>query len=96
MPATRRRDWSKRSRGPAACRARVVRRRTLSRNQNNKTYMDKVTRYEWHGSGLILVLFCLLGITIPFAVVYFVTNLLSIETQVADGTKLSEFLDARK
>jgi hypothetical protein len=58
--------------------------------------MDKVTRYEWHGSGIILVLLCILGITIPFAVVYFMTNLLAIKTQVADGTKLSEFLQARK
>jgi hypothetical protein len=58
--------------------------------------MDKVTRYEWHGSGIILVLLCILGITIPFAVVYFITNLLRIETEVADGTKLSEFLQARK
>jgi hypothetical protein len=58
--------------------------------------MDKVTRYEWHGSGIILVLLCILGITIPFAVVYFITNLLRIETEVADGTKLSEFLQARQ
>jgi hypothetical protein len=58
--------------------------------------MDKVTRYEWHGSEIILILLCILGITIPFAVVYFMTNLLRIETQVADGTKLSEFLQARK
>lgn len=58
--------------------------------------MDKVTRYEWHGSGIILLLLCILGITIPFAVVYFITNLLRIETEVADGTKLSEFLQARQ
>jgi len=58
--------------------------------------MDKVTRYEWHGSGIVLVLLFFLGITIPFAVVYFMTHLLRIETQVADGTKLSEFLQSRK
>jgi len=58
--------------------------------------MDKVTRYEWQGSGVVLVLLCIFGITIPFAVVYFVTHLLRIETQVADGEKLSEFLRARK
>ena len=39
---------------------------------------------------------CLLGITIPLAVVYFMTHLLRIETEVADGEKLSEFLRARK
>ena len=58
--------------------------------------MDKVTRYEWHGSAVILVLLSILGITLPFAVVYFITNLLRIETAVSDGTKLSEFLQARK
>jgi hypothetical protein len=57
--------------------------------------MDKVTRYEWHGSGVVLVLLCLLGITIPLAIVYFMSKLLRIETEVADGAKLSEFLDAR-
>jgi len=58
--------------------------------------MDKVTRYEWHGSGVVLMLLCLLGITIPLAVVYFMSKLLRIETEVADGAKLSEFLDARR
>lgn len=58
--------------------------------------MDKVTRYEWHGSTILLVLLTILGITIPIAIVYFLTNLLKIETQVADGTKLSEFLESRK
>lgn len=58
--------------------------------------MDKVTRYEWQGNGLILTLLCLLGITIPLAVVYFMDNLLCIETQVSDGQKLSEFLAARE
>lgn len=58
--------------------------------------MDKVTRYEWQGRGVTLVLLCLLGITIPLGVVYFMTHLLRIETEVADGEKLSEFLRTRK
>lgn len=58
--------------------------------------MDKVTRYEWEGSAVVLVLLCLLGITIPLAVVYFMTHLLRVETEVADAEKLSEFLRARK
>lgn len=58
--------------------------------------MDKVTRYEWQGSGVTLVLLCLLGITIPLGGVYFMTRLLRIETEVADGEKLSEFLRTRK
>ena len=58
--------------------------------------MDKVTRYEWHGSWLILTLLGLLVITIPVGIVYFITHLLKIETQVADGAKLSDFLHTRK
>jgi len=58
--------------------------------------MDKITRYEWHGSWLILTLLGCFVITIPIGIVYFMTHLLKIETQVADGTKLSEFLRARK
>ena len=58
--------------------------------------MDKVTRYEWHGSGIILLLLSLLVFTIPLAAVYLITNLISIETQVADGQKLSDFLRSRE
>jgi hypothetical protein len=58
--------------------------------------MDKVTRYEWQGNSLMLILLCLLGITLPLAVVYFLTHLLTIETQVADGEKLTEFLRAQR
>ena len=58
--------------------------------------MDKVTRYEWQGSGVTLVLLCVPGITIPLAVVYFMTHLLRIETEVADGEELSEYLRKRK
>jgi len=77
---------------------RMLRNKPLTRcwEGSHSHPMDKVTRYEWHGSALLLVLLCFLGITIPFAVVYFTTNLLRIETQVPDGTKLSEFLQARK
>jgi len=63
---------------------------------STSAHMDKVTRYEWQGSVIILTLLCLLGITIPFAVVYFMNNLLRIETQVADGEKLADFLRARQ
>jgi hypothetical protein len=58
--------------------------------------MDKVIRYEWHGNGIILVLLWILGITIPLAVMYFIINVLRIETEVPDGAKLSEFLRARR
>ena len=58
--------------------------------------MDNITRYEWRGNGIILIFLCILGVTIPLAVVYFMGNLLKIETQVADASKLSEFLDSRK
>jgi hypothetical protein len=68
----------------------------LGNTPTKGTPMDKVTRYEWQGDSVILILLCLLGITIPMAIVYFMTHLLRIETQVADGEKLSEFLNARK
>jgi hypothetical protein len=55
--------------------------------------MDKVTRYEWHGNTFILVLLCLTGLLIPLAVVYFMTNLLKIETEVKDSAALSEFIE---
>ena len=58
--------------------------------------MDKVIRYEWQGNGLFLVLLCLLGLTIPIAIVYYMENLLRIETEIADGEKLTEFLRTRK
>lgn len=58
--------------------------------------MDKVTRYEWHGSWIVLLLLGFFVITIPVGIAYFMTNLLKIETQVADGAKLSEFLESRK
>ncbi len=35
-------------------------------------------------------------VTIPFGVVYFMTHLLNIETQVSDATNLSDFLRSRK
>ena len=57
--------------------------------------MDTIIRHEWHGSWLLFFLLCIFGITIPFAILYFINNLLTIKTQVADGSKLSEFLDAR-
>ncbi len=58
--------------------------------------MDKVTRYEWHGNGIILLLLSVLVFTIPLAAVYLITNLISIETQVADGQKLSDFLRSKE
>jgi hypothetical protein len=58
--------------------------------------MDKVTRYEWHGNWILLVLFSVFIFTIPIAVIYFFSNLLKIETAVSDSEKLSDFLNLRK
>ena len=58
--------------------------------------MDKVTRYEWQGNTLLLILMCILGFTLPLAAVYFMNNLLRIETQVPDGEKLADFLRDRQ
>jgi hypothetical protein len=57
--------------------------------------MDRVARYEWHGNSFILFLLFILGFTLPFAAIYFMTNLLQIETEVEDGDKLSAYLAAR-
>jgi len=57
--------------------------------------MDTVTRHEWHGNWLIFFLLCIFGITIPFAILYFITNLLTIRTEVTDSEKLSEYLETR-
>jgi len=59
-------------------------------------HMDKVKRYEWHGSWVILTLLGFLVITIPIGIVYFLNNLLIIETQVADSAKLSDYLYSKK
>jgi hypothetical protein len=82
--------------GPAWLRSSFGNRQQLAHHKQKGNKMDKVTRYEWEGSAVVLVLLCLLGITIPLAAMYFMTHLLRIETQVADGEKLSEFLRARK
>jgi len=57
--------------------------------------MDKVTRYEWHGNAIILIVLVALVITTPFAVVYFIINLIQIETEVKDGEALNDFLNKR-
>ena len=58
--------------------------------------MDTVTRYEWQGNNVILILLWILGVTIPLGIVNLITHLLRIETQVPDGEKLSEFLRERR
>jgi len=58
--------------------------------------MDTITRYEWHGSPIVLLLLCIFVFTVPLALVYFVTKLLRIESKVPDGQKLSDFLREHK
>ncbi len=58
--------------------------------------MDRITRWDWHGSTLLLVLLCLSVVLLPLGVVYFVTRLLKIETEVADASDLSEFIARRQ
>lgn len=57
--------------------------------------MDRVTYYAWHGRAGTLTVLCLLVFTIPLAVVYFLTRLVRIETEVQDAAALSELLRAR-
>jgi hypothetical protein len=58
--------------------------------------MDKVTHYDFVGNVFLLFLLSILGFTIPFAVVYFTTNLVKIETAVPDGEQLSDFIKSKK
>ncbi len=57
--------------------------------------MNQITRWEWNGRPLVLILLCITGIFLPFGVVYFLTNLLKIEEEIEDASKLSSFLEAR-
>ena len=58
--------------------------------------MDKVTRYEWHGNTLVLLILFLTVITIPTGLVYLFINFIAIETEIDDGEKFSEYLRSRK
>ena len=58
--------------------------------------MSRISRWEWHGSTLVLILLCITGVLLPFGIVYFMTNLLKIEEDIADAEKLSAYLDARR
>ena len=41
--------------------------------------MKRITRWEWHGSGLLLLVLSVSMVLIPFAVVHFITHLVMIE-----------------
>ena len=41
--------------------------------------MKRITRWEWHGNALLLLILSVTVVLIPFAVVHFITNLVMIE-----------------
>ncbi|HEX5136745.1 MAG TPA: hypothetical protein VFY93_07230 [Planctomycetota bacterium] len=49
--------------------------------------MGKIVRREFVGSRPLFVLLCLLGITIPFAVIYLLEATVTIEDEVEDPEK---------
>lgn len=57
---------------------------------------DKIVRWEWHGSIILLIVLCFTVILIPAAVVYFVTQLIRLETAVDDAEAFSEFLSKQR
>lgn len=57
---------------------------------------DSIVRWEWHGNVILLVLLFLTGILIPVAAVYFMTNLIRLETRVGDAEEFSTFLAKKK
>jgi hypothetical protein len=46
--------------------------------------MKRITKWEWHGNGLLLLVLSVSVVLIPFAVVYFITNLVMIEHEEPD------------
>ena len=61
-----------------------------------ETSHDTVTRYEWHGNAFLLAILFLSGIFIPYAVIYFIKNLVALETHVPDAEAYAEFLNNKK
>lgn len=57
--------------------------------------MDRVTRWEWHGNIIILVVLCCTVVLLPAGVVYFMSRLLKIEEAVKDASALSAFLEKK-
>jgi hypothetical protein len=49
--------------------------------------MGKVIRHEFVGSKLLFFLLCLLGITIPFAIVYLIEGTVTVEDEMQDPEK---------
>lgn len=49
--------------------------------------MDKIVRREFTGSWTIFAILCLIGIGLPFAVLYLIDNTVEIHTEVKDGEK---------
>jgi hypothetical protein len=68
----------------------------LKRSTEKAPFMSRISHWEWHGSALVLILLCITGVLLPFGVVYFMTNLLKIEEDIADAATLSEHLEARR
>jgi len=53
--------------------------------------MAKITRYEFVGKRWLVWLFWVLGITIPFAIIYLICATVAIEEEIDNPT---EFLEA--
>jgi hypothetical protein len=56
---------------------------------------DTITRYEWHGNAFLLALLFLSGIFIPYAAVYFIKNLVALETRVPDAEAFAAYLSKK-
>jgi hypothetical protein len=56
---------------------------------------DTITRYEWHGNAFFFALLFLSGIFTPYAAVYFIKNIVALETRVPDAEAFAAFLSKK-
>lgn len=58
--------------------------------------MSKIVRHEFMGSWLLFWLLCLTGFGIPFAILYLINSILTLETEVDDPERFVREFRASK
>lgn len=58
--------------------------------------MSKIVRYEFMGSWLIFWLLFILGVTMPFALLYLLENTVRLDSEVSDPERFVEEFRAGK
>lgn len=52
--------------------------------------MAQIVRHEFVGNKILLIILCLIGITIPLAVIYFVESTVTVKEEIDDATTFLE------